>query len=132
VRALYLFPSLQTIRRYVNLINQFGHCRPCRRTGNKRAEILRDHNIVFLVLFRIQNALPLRSMHFCTVLTSAMSTSDSIRVHKSQLQRNELVSQGSGAARRLSKHTCQSIYGRGGCTGTCHILMVLQIFEWKI
>jgi hypothetical protein len=52
-RALYLFPSLQTIRRYVNLINQFGHCRPCRRTGNKRAEILRDHNIVFLVLFRI-------------------------------------------------------------------------------
>ena len=52
-RGLWLFPSIQTIRRYVVLMNLLGHCRPCRRTGNKRAEVLRDHNIIFLVLYRI-------------------------------------------------------------------------------
>lgn len=52
-QALWLFPSLQTIRRYVIIQNMFGHVRPCRRTGNKRAVVLRDHNIIFLVLYRI-------------------------------------------------------------------------------
>ena len=52
-RALWRFPSMQTIRRYIRLMQQFGHYRPCRRTGNKRAEILRDHNIIFLALYRI-------------------------------------------------------------------------------
>jgi hypothetical protein len=47
------FPSMQTIRRYVALENRLGHFRPCRRTGNKPATALRDHNIVFLILYRI-------------------------------------------------------------------------------
>ncbi|KAL7502124.1 hypothetical protein ACHAXN_000189, partial [Cyclotella atomus] len=44
---------MQTIRRYVALENRLGHFRPCRRTGNKPATALRDHNIVFLILYRI-------------------------------------------------------------------------------
>jgi hypothetical protein len=49
----YLFPSMQTIQRYVALENRLGHFRPCRRTGNKQATVLRDHNIVFLSLYII-------------------------------------------------------------------------------
>jgi hypothetical protein len=49
----YLFPSMQTIRRYIALENRLGHFHPCRRTGNKQASVLRDHNIVFLILYRI-------------------------------------------------------------------------------
>lgn len=52
-RFAKLFPSKQTVQRYLALIQQFGHCRPCRRTGNKRAEVLRDHNIVFIALYRV-------------------------------------------------------------------------------
>lgn len=47
------FPSLQSIRRWLRLEQALGHYRPCRRTGNKRAEVLRDHNIIFIALYRI-------------------------------------------------------------------------------
>jgi hypothetical protein len=47
-----LFPSNQTIKRYVKLIQENGHCRPCRRTGNKHATVLRCHNIIFIGLYR--------------------------------------------------------------------------------
>jgi len=47
-----LFPSKQSVRRLA-LIQLNGHCRPCRRTGNKRAQVLRDHNIVSLALYRV-------------------------------------------------------------------------------
>ncbi|KAK1733492.1 hypothetical protein QTG54_015780 [Skeletonema marinoi] len=42
----------QSVRRLA-LIQLNGHCRPCRRTGNKRAQVLRDHNIVSLALYRV-------------------------------------------------------------------------------
>ena len=88
-RGLWLFPSLPTIRRYVVLLNMFGHFRPCRRTGNKRAVVLRDHNIIFLVLYRMLslNAQLLKSMHSFTVLTMVMSTSGSTRMLRLQRQK---------------------------------------------
>ncbi len=53
LRALHLFPSTSTERRHVALRNNEGHIRPCRRTGNKRAAVLRDHALLLLSLYRI-------------------------------------------------------------------------------
>jgi hypothetical protein len=52
-QAMYQFPCNRTIRRYIQLEQELGHVRPCRRTGNRRASVLRDHNIVFLALYRV-------------------------------------------------------------------------------
>ncbi|KAL7502071.1 hypothetical protein ACHAXN_000160 [Cyclotella atomus] len=100
--------------RYVNLLNQFGHCRLCRRTGNKRAEILQDHNFVFLVLFRI--AFPKSSAAQINAFSYRVNYGNvNFRFYlgsQSQLQRNELASQGSVAAQLHFNHICQSTCGR--------------------
>lgn len=53
LRAQHLYPSLQTERRWLDLINNLGHYRQCRRTGNRRATVLRDHDQVLLALYRV-------------------------------------------------------------------------------
>ena len=53
LRALRVFPSKRTERRWVNLVNQLGHFRKCRHTGNDRATVLRDHDLILLALYRL-------------------------------------------------------------------------------
>jgi hypothetical protein len=53
LRAMHVFPSKSTERRHVNLQNTLGHTRPCRRTGNDRATVLRDQDLLLLALYRI-------------------------------------------------------------------------------
>ncbi len=53
LRALHLFPSASTERRHVVLHNNEGHIRPCKLTGNKRATVLRCHDLILLALYRI-------------------------------------------------------------------------------
>ena len=52
-RSQHVMPSHSSLIRWIRLIQANGRCRPCRRTGNKRAKILHDHNIVFPALYRI-------------------------------------------------------------------------------
>ena len=53
LRQQQLYPSICTEERWAHLHNQFGHCRPCRRTGNARATVLRGHDLVLLSLYRM-------------------------------------------------------------------------------
>jgi len=48
-----VFPSTRTENRWVNLVNQLGHYRKCRPTGNNRATVLRDHDLILLSLYRL-------------------------------------------------------------------------------
>ena len=50
-RRFHVLPSNPTIYRWLALIQRLGHCRSCQRTGNARATVLPDHNIVFLSLY---------------------------------------------------------------------------------
>ena len=52
LREEHLYPSLQTEERWQNLLDNLGHYRPCRRTGNNRASVLRDHDLILLALYR--------------------------------------------------------------------------------
>ena len=47
------YPCNKSVRRWRDLRLQFGHVRACRRTGNARATVLRDHNIILLALYRL-------------------------------------------------------------------------------
>jgi hypothetical protein len=53
LRNARLWPSTQTIHRWVALRDRFGHCRPCQRSGNIRATVLRDHDLFLLALYRV-------------------------------------------------------------------------------
>lgn len=53
MRILRLYPSKKTESRWQSLQNSLGHIRPCRRTGNKRASVFHDHNLLLLALYRI-------------------------------------------------------------------------------
>ena len=53
LRALWVFPSTRTENRWVNLVNQLGHYRKCRPTGNNRVTVLRDHDLILLSLYRL-------------------------------------------------------------------------------
>ena len=53
LRAQRKYPCVATEARWANLVRTIGHYRPCRRTGNARAKILRDHDLVFLALYRL-------------------------------------------------------------------------------
>ena len=48
-----LYPSLVTEDCWSNLLVDFGHYRQCRRTGNARAYVLRDHDCLLLALYRV-------------------------------------------------------------------------------
>jgi len=53
LRANRLYPSVQSEERWHNMLTILGHCLPCRRTGNKRATVLRDHDQILIALYRI-------------------------------------------------------------------------------
>ena len=53
LRDLGQFPSGHSVGRYVALEREHGHCRPCSRTGNKRASEFHDHNLLLLALYLI-------------------------------------------------------------------------------
>ena len=48
-----LYPSLETEDRWDSLLTSLGHYRQCRRTGNRRAVVLRDHDCILLALYRV-------------------------------------------------------------------------------
>ena len=52
-RDVHLYPSLDTEDRWSDLFAGFGHYRHCRRTGNARAHVLRDHDCLLLALYRV-------------------------------------------------------------------------------
>ena len=45
------YPSNKSVKHWQALRQLYGHVRACRRTGNARATILRDHNIILLALY---------------------------------------------------------------------------------
>jgi hypothetical protein len=47
------YPCRKSVKRWQDLRQQYGHVRACRRTGNARATVLRDHNIILLALYRL-------------------------------------------------------------------------------
>ena len=53
LRIAHVYPSLQTEWRWFHLYNQLGHYCQCRQTGNVRATVLRDHDQIFLSLYRV-------------------------------------------------------------------------------
>ena len=70
LRALHLFPSASTERRHVVLHNNEGNIRPCKLTGNKRATVLRCHDLLLLALYRITfpkaTAAEINAFLYCT------------------------------------------------------------------
>ena len=48
-----LYPCDRTVSKWRSLQAQFVHVMACRRTGNIRATVLQDHNIVLLALYRL-------------------------------------------------------------------------------
>ena len=53
MRAQHNYPSLLTENRWQELLNTLGHYRQCRHTGNNRATVLRDHDQILHVLYRL-------------------------------------------------------------------------------
>lgn len=53
MRQRHLYPALCTEVRWQELLNNLGHYRQCRRTGNNRATVLRDHDQILLALYRV-------------------------------------------------------------------------------
>ena len=48
--ALHLYPSIRSINRWENRKTTLGHVRPFKRTGNVRAYVLHDHDLLLLAL----------------------------------------------------------------------------------
>ncbi|KAL7525153.1 LOW QUALITY PROTEIN: hypothetical protein ACHAXR_000880, partial [Thalassiosira sp. AJA248-18] len=53
LRMQHFYPALVTEDRWQSLLNNLGHYRKCRHTGNKRATVLRDHDLILLALYRV-------------------------------------------------------------------------------
>ena len=53
MRAQRTYPSLVSEFRWAIIEQDLGHFRPCRRTGNASAMVLRDHDLIFLALYRM-------------------------------------------------------------------------------
>ena len=53
LRKLQKYPSKRSVNRWENREATLGHIRPFRRTGNVRASVFHDHNLLLLALFRI-------------------------------------------------------------------------------
>ena len=52
-RAQRDFPSLRSEGRWEDCLAALGHYRQYRRTGNRRATVLRDHDCILLALYRV-------------------------------------------------------------------------------
>ena len=52
-RAQHDFPSLRSEGRWEERLAALGHYRQYRRTGNRRATVLRDHDCILLALYRV-------------------------------------------------------------------------------
>ena len=48
-----MYPSLVTEGRWQSLFDSLGHYPKCRHTGNNRASILQDHDLILLALYRV-------------------------------------------------------------------------------
>ena len=53
MRLMHLYPFLYTEDRWQQLFNNLGHYRQCRRTGNRRATVLHDHDQILRALYRV-------------------------------------------------------------------------------
>ena len=53
LRASRSYPSRRTIRRHLQRLQSLGHLRRFRRTGNKRATVLRGYALYLLMLYRV-------------------------------------------------------------------------------
>ena len=53
LRVLKVYPSKQSEYRWQNLLDTHGHTKPCRRSGNNRATVFRNHDLFLLALYRI-------------------------------------------------------------------------------
>ncbi|EJK43907.1 hypothetical protein THAOC_37602 [Thalassiosira oceanica] len=53
LRGMHLLPSQRSERRWAGLLQRLGHYRKCRPTGNNRATVLRDENLILIALYRI-------------------------------------------------------------------------------
>ncbi len=53
LRENNVYPSRTTERNWAELRNQLGHFRPCRRTGNNFATVLRGEDLVLLAIYRL-------------------------------------------------------------------------------
>jgi len=48
-----MYPSRQAVQRWECKTSSLGHSRPCRQTGNSRARVLYNHDLFFLLLYRL-------------------------------------------------------------------------------
>ena len=46
------FPSKASISRWRKQQQEIGHCRPYKRNGNKKREVLRGHDLILLAFYR--------------------------------------------------------------------------------
>ena len=53
LRQRNFFPSQKSILRWKSLQRRFGHCRPCRKSGNFFATRLRGQDLVYLSIYRM-------------------------------------------------------------------------------
>ena len=53
LRNQHQFPSVATVRRWIQLEERLGHHRACRRNGNVMASTLRGHDLILLSLYRV-------------------------------------------------------------------------------
>ena len=64
LHVMYFYLSLSTERRWHDLSTNLGHYRQCRRTGNRRALVLCDHDQILLALYRV--AFPSSNLKLCS------------------------------------------------------------------
>lgn len=75
LRQNNLYPKVSTVDKWMLLYNQFGHSRPFRRTGNRRAQReIRGRNLVLLALYRA--ALPKATIAEVNAFLFVMNTDD--------------------------------------------------------
>ena len=53
LRQSQKFVSHQTVIRYRRLLDELGHCRPCRHTGNRKLTALHGPDLLYLAMYRL-------------------------------------------------------------------------------
>lgn len=125
------YPSKSSENRWQHQQDTHGHLTPYRRTGNKRATVLRDHNLLLLALYRIAypkaNAAELNAFFYDANygdLNFRFYSSSQISEAESRIGLT-----GRGEVVQHTKLYFLSIKQSDGCIGTCHTRMVLQTFD---